>query len=76
MACNACLLTYDVVNKEVPLMPGAGVGLFLIDFILRPFARIYQKMPMITFVIVCLLYGIIAYVVWRSAFKNNGEQQY
>jgi hypothetical protein len=48
----------------------------LIDFILRPFARIYQKMPMITFVIVCLLYGIIAYVVWRSAFKNNGEQQY
>ncbi|HMY55195.1 MAG TPA: hypothetical protein PLC15_22405 [Candidatus Obscuribacter sp.] len=52
-------------------MPGTAVGLFLIDFIVRPFARIYQKMPMVTFAILCVLYGIIAYVVWRSAFKET-----
>jgi hypothetical protein len=49
----------------------AGVDIFLIDFLLRPFAKIYQKMPFVTFVILCILYGIIAYVVWRSAFKES-----
>lgn len=49
----------------------AGVDIFLIDFLFRPFAKIYQKMPFVTFVILCILYGIIAYVVWRSAFKES-----
>ncbi len=49
-------------------------GLFLIDFLVRPFAKIYQKMPFMVFVIMLVLYGIVAYIVWKSAFKP--EEQY
>lgn len=52
----------------------AGVDIFIIDFLFRPFAKIYQKMPFLTFVILCIIYGIIAYVVWRSAFKESEGQ--
>ncbi len=49
-------------------------GLFLIDFLVRPFAKIYQKMPFMVFIIMLVLYGIVAYIVWKSAFKP--EEQY
>ncbi|MBS1993022.1 MAG: hypothetical protein JSS86_24775 [Cyanobacteria bacterium SZAS LIN-2] len=51
----------------------AGCDIFLIDFLLRPFAKIYQKMPFLMMVILLLVYGIIGYVVFRSAYMN-GEQ--
>ncbi|MBX9687711.1 MAG: hypothetical protein K2X27_13480 [Candidatus Obscuribacterales bacterium] len=50
-------------------MPGTAVGLFMIDFVARPFAKIFEKMPMLMFIILILLYGYIAYIVWKSAFK-------
>jgi len=49
-------------------------GLFLIDFLVRPFAKIYQKMPFMIFLIMIVLYGIVGYIVWKSAFKP--EEQY
>lgn len=57
----------------------AAAGFFLLDFIIRPFAKIYQKMPFITFGILIVLYGIIAYVVIRSAYRSddgNGRISY
>lgn len=47
------------------------IGFFAIDFLVRPFARIFQKMPGVTCLILCILYGFIAYLVWRSAFKES-----
>ncbi|MBP9094025.1 hypothetical protein KBI23_23595 [bacterium] len=52
----------------------ATAGFFVIDFILRPFLKIYQKMPLMIFLILLVVYGLIAYLVWKSAFK--AEQQY
>jgi hypothetical protein len=52
----------------------ATAGFFVIDFILRPFLKIYQKMPLVIFLILLVVYGLIAYLVWKSAFK--AEQQY
>lgn len=49
-------------------MPGTAVGLFIIDFVARPFARIFEKMPFIMFGVLILLYGYIAYIVLKSAY--------
>lgn len=48
------------------------VGLFTVDFIMRPFAKIFEKMPFVTLVIIVLLYGYIAWVVFKSAKPENG----
>ena len=55
-------------------MPGAGVGLFFIDFVIRPFAKIFEKMPLLMFLIMLVLYGAIAYVVLKSAW--HAEKKY
>ena len=52
----------------------AAADLFFVDFILRPFAKIYEKMPFVELGIVIMLYAIIGYVVYRSAYKH--EDQY
>ena len=49
------------------------LAIFFVDMFIRPFARIYQKMPMVTFAILCVLYGLVAYAIWRSLSK---EEQY
>lgn len=55
-------------------MPGTAVGLFLIDFVARPFAKIFEKMPIIMILIMFVLYGYIAYIVMKSAW--NGEHRF
>jgi hypothetical protein len=56
-------------------MPGTAVGLFVIDFIARPFAKIFEKMPLIMFAVMVVLYGIVAYVVMRSAWQAEQDPQ-
>lgn len=55
-------------------MPGTAVGLFLIDFIFRPFAKIYEKMPLVMLLILLCLYGIIAYAVIKSAYLADQQR--
>ncbi len=57
-------------------MPGAACGLFLIDFIARPFAKIYEKIPFLMFAVLLLLYGTITYFVLKSSFFNKEYKQY
>jgi hypothetical protein len=52
-------------------MPGTALGLFLIDFIVRPFARIYEKWPLAMLLFLLVLYGIIGYIVIRSAYMAD-----
>ncbi|MBN8662498.1 MAG: hypothetical protein LCH63_05020 [Candidatus Melainabacteria bacterium] len=47
------------------------MAIFFVDMFIRPFARIYQKMPMVTFAILCVLYGLVAYAIWRSLSKEE-----
>lgn len=54
-------------------MPGTAVGLFYIDFVARPFAKIFEKMPLLMFFVMVLLYGYIAYLVLRSAYKAENN---
>jgi hypothetical protein len=49
-------------------MPGTAVGLFIVDFILRPFAKIYEKMPIVMLLLCLLLYAIVGYVVVKSVY--------
>ena len=49
-------------------MPGTAVGLVLIDFIVRPFAKIVEKFPLSMILFLILLYGVIAYFVLKSAY--------
>jgi hypothetical protein len=49
-------------------MPTAAAGLFLVDFVIRPFFKIYEKMPLVMLLLCLVLYGIVAYFVLKSAF--------
>lgn len=54
-------------------MPGTAVGLFIIDFIARPFARVFEKWPDTIMVMLLVVYGIIGYIVWKSAFRVDQQ---
>ncbi len=56
-------------------MPGTGVGLILIDFVARPFAKILEKMPILMIVFLMILYGLIAFMVLRSAYMVDEHSQ-
>lgn len=49
-------------------MPGTSVGLFFIDFFMRPIAKILEKMPFLMIAVLIILYAVIAYVVLKSAY--------
>ena len=49
-------------------MPGTAVGLFFIDFFMRPIAKILEKMPILMILFLIVLYAAIAYFVLRSAY--------
>jgi len=58
-------------------VPGTAVGLIFIDFIVRPFAKIFEKMPLLMLVLLVALYAIIAYVVLKSAYQaDDGRNSY
>jgi len=52
-------------------MPGTAVGLFFIDFVFRPFAKIYEKMPLVMLLFVMVLYSVIGYIVVKSAYMAD-----
>ncbi len=47
-------------------------GLFIIDVVVRPFGKIFEKMPMLMVFLLLLLYGYIAYLVFRSVQADPG----
>jgi hypothetical protein len=49
-------------------MPGTAVGIFLIDFVFRPFAKIYEKMPIVALLLCLVLYSIVGYAVLKSVY--------
>jgi hypothetical protein len=49
-------------------MPAASAGLFIIDFIARPFAKIFEKMPFVALLLCLMLYGVVAYFIVKSTF--------
>jgi hypothetical protein len=58
-------------------VPGTAVGLIFIDFIVRPFAKIFEKMPLLMLVLLVGLYAVIAYVVLKSAYQSDdGRSSY
>ena len=52
-------------------MPGTALGLFLIDFLVKPFARIYEKWPLCMLLVCIIVYGIIGYIVIKSVYKSE-----
>lgn len=55
-------------------MPGTAVGLFFIDFIFRPFAKIYEKMPIVMLLMLLVLYALVGYIVLKSAYLADQHQ--
>ncbi|MBX9770749.1 MAG: hypothetical protein K2X29_05230 [Candidatus Obscuribacterales bacterium] len=55
-------------------MPGTALGVFVIDFIARPFARIYEKWPVTMVLLLLVVYAIVGYLVIKSAYQT--ERQY
>ena len=55
-------------------MFAASAEIFLIDFIVRPFFKIYEKMPQVMLLICLVIYGFVAYMVIKSVLV--AEQRY
>jgi hypothetical protein len=54
-------------------MPGTAVGLFIVDFVVRPFVKIFEKMPILMLLMLLILYGAVAYIVLKSAFAAESK---
>jgi hypothetical protein len=46
----------------------AAADIFLIDYIVKPFAKIFEKMPLVMLLLIILLYSAIGYFVLKSAY--------
>ncbi len=68
------LIICSIVNKSKS-MPAAAAGLFIIDFVFRPFAKIFEKWPMVMLLLVIVLYAIIGYIVVKSVYFNAEQQK-
>jgi len=51
----------------------ASTGILLLDFICRPFLKFAMKFPMIGFVFLFVVYGLIAYGALKSAFLSENS---
>lgn len=49
----------------------AASAFFIVDWVVRPFAKIFEKMPLIMLGMLLLLYGYIAYIVFRSVHAEH-----
>lgn len=55
------------------VMPGAGSGILLIDFLVRPFLKIGMKFPLVLLILLSIFYGYIAYFALRSSYGQVVE---
>ncbi|MDP3510637.1 MAG: hypothetical protein Q8T09_21910 [Candidatus Melainabacteria bacterium] len=46
----------------------AATGILFFDMLVRPFFKVAMKFPLIGFLILFAIYGVIAYVALRSAY--------
>jgi hypothetical protein len=46
----------------------ASTGILVLDYVLRPFLKIIMKFPVVGIVLLCMLYGVIAYKALKSAY--------
>lgn len=46
----------------------ASTGILVLDYIFRPVLKIVMKFPIVGLVLLCLLYGMIAYKALKSAY--------
>ena len=51
----------------------AAADIFAVDFIMRPFAKIFEKMPLLMLFILLALYSYIGYLVLKSAIAESGN---
>lgn len=49
----------------------ASTGILVFDVVLRPFMKILMKFPIVGLVLLCLLYGTIAYKALKSAYLSD-----
>ena len=46
----------------------------MVDFVFRPFAKIYEKMPIVMLLACLVLYGIVGYFVLKSVYFADQHQ--
>ena len=52
-------------------MPGTGVGIFWVDQLCKPAVKQLLKDPIVTLVVVCLLYSFVAYKVLKATYLSD-----
>jgi hypothetical protein len=57
---------------EGPQMSAAS-AFFIVDWVVRPFAKIAEKMPLIMLGILLLVYGYVAFLVFRSVQAEHSS---
>lgn len=54
-------------------MLGTGIGIFWIDFILKPGTKELLKHPSVLVLAVCILYGYVGYIVLKSTYLSDNR---
>jgi hypothetical protein len=67
---DRCVRFFDM-HFWRPSMFTASSGIFLIDTLLKPFAKIFEKNPILALVTVVVMYSIVAYMVFKSAWQSE-----
>jgi len=55
------------LKQQVSSM-SAATGIVLFDMLIRPFFKVAMKFPLVGFLILFAIYGVIAYVALKSAY--------
>ena len=75
MRCSVIMVGRLFVENTLSLWGsksmGAGTGILLIDFIVRPLLRFSFKFYVVGFIILFLVYGYIAYQALKSSYLSD-----
>jgi hypothetical protein len=59
---------YQVGELNMGWGASASTGILVLDYVLRPFLKIVMKFPIVGLILLCLVYGAIAYQALKSAY--------
>ncbi|MBX9567735.1 MAG: hypothetical protein K2X77_02525 [Candidatus Obscuribacterales bacterium] len=52
---------------------GTGLGIFWVDFMCKPFLKGLLKQPEFIVLLICLIYGYIAYKLVKTAYLSENN---
>lgn len=62
---------WDYSTQRVSCIMGTGLGIFWIDWMCKPFLKGLMKQPELIVLLICCIYGYIAYKLVKTAYLSD-----